>query len=141
MDIIVQQDCQNINWQQVADLLQFYGLSDLDAATQQLVFSRNYAVIFLLQNQQVVGVGRALSDGVCQAAIYNIALAKHLHRQQYGRLIIDKLVEQIKHCNIILYTHPQTIKLYQHIGFHLMKTGLVRYGSDQHEIMKSMGFI
>ncbi|MCO6504728.1 MAG: GNAT family N-acetyltransferase [Snodgrassella sp.] len=141
MDIVVQQHCQNINWQQVAELLQFYGLSDLDAATQQLVFSRSYAVVFLLQDKQVVGVGRALSDGICQAAIYNVALAKHLHGQQYGRLIIEKLVAQVKHCNIILYTHPQTVQFYQRLGFSLMKTGLVRYGDDDFEAMQKMGFV
>lgn len=141
MDIIVQQHCQDINWQQVAELLQFYGLSDLDAETQQLVFSRSYAVVFLLQQKQVVGVGRALSDGVCQAAIYNVALAEHLHGQQYGRLIIEKLVDQVKHCNIILYTHPQTVQFYQQLGFSLMKTGLVLYGDDHHAAMREMGFI
>lgn len=141
MEIIVQQNCQHINWQQVAELLQFYGLSDLDAPTQQLVFSRSYAVVFLLQNKQVVGVGRALSDGICQAAIYNLAVAEHLHGQQFGRLIIDKLVEQLSHCNIILYTHPQTVKFYQRLGFSLMKTGLVRYGDDHLEAMREMGFV
>ena len=125
----------------MAELLQFYGLSDLDAATQQLVFSRSYAVVFLLQDKQVVGVGRALSDGICQAAIYNVALAKHLHGQQYGRLIIEKLVAQVKHCNIILYTHPQTVQFYQRLGFSLMKTGLVRYGDDDFEAMQKMGFV
>ena len=58
-----------------------------------------------------------------------------------GRLIIDKLVEQLSHCNIILYTHPQTVKFYQRLGFSLMKTGLVRYGDDHLEAMREMGFV
>lgn len=141
MQIIIQQHCQAINWQQVADLLRFYGLSDLDAETQRKVFERSYAVVFLLQNQQIVGVGRVLSDGICQAAIYNIALAKHLHGKQYGRLIVEKLVEQVKQCNIILYTHPQTVKFYQNLGFDLMKTGMARYQADHLVEMKALGFI
>lgn len=31
MDITIQQHCEDINWQEVADLLKFYGLSTLDA--------------------------------------------------------------------------------------------------------------
>lgn len=141
MGIVIQQHCQNINWQQVADLLRFYGLSELDAVKQRQVFERSYAVVFLLENQHVVGVGRALSDGICQAAIYNIALAKHLHGKGYGNIIVETLVEQVKQCNIILYTHPQTVKFYQQLGFDLMKTGMARYQPDHVIEMKNMGFI
>lgn len=141
MEIVIQQHCEGINWQQVAELLRLFGLSEFDATTQKQVFERSYAVVFLLENNRVVGVGRALSDGICQAAIYNIALAKHLHGKQYGRLIMEKLVEQVKQCNIILYTHPQTVKFYQHLGFNLMKTGMARYQLDHIEEMKNMGFI
>lgn len=87
-------------------------------------------MVFLLDNNSVVGVGRALSDGICQAAIYNIALAKYLHGQQYGRLIVDKLIEQVKNCNIILYTHPQTVEFYKNLGFDLMKTGMAIYQKE-----------
>ena len=141
MGIIFQQHCDDINWQEVADLLAFYGLSSFDAITQEQVFKRSYAVVFLLENNHVVGVGRALSDGICQAAIYNIALAKHLHGQQYGKLIVDKLIEQVKDCNIILYTHPQTVEFYKNLGFDLMKTGMVIYQTDHRQQMKEMGFI
>ncbi|WP_085248283.1 GNAT family N-acetyltransferase [Gilliamella mensalis] len=141
MNIIIQQHCDGINWQDVADLLTFYGLSSLDAKTQELVFRNSYAVVFLMEKNRVVGVGRALSDGVCQAAIYNIALAQHLHGQQYGRLIVDKLVDQVKQCNIILYTHPQTVEFYKNLGFEVMKTGMARYQADHITDMRNMGFI
>lgn len=141
MTIIIQQHCENINWQEVADLLACYGLSSLDGKTQEQIFKRSYAVVFLLDENKVVGVGRVLSDGICQAAIYNIALAKYLHGQQYGRLIVDKLVAKVKHCNIILYTHPQTIEFYKNLGFDLMKTGMARYQVDHLSEMRDMGFI
>lgn len=141
MSIVLQQHCHGINWEEVSELLKLYGLSQFDAETQATVFKKSYAVVFLLENQHVVGVGRALSDGICQAAIYNIALAKHLHGKQYGRLIVEKLVEQVKHCNIILYTHPQTVEFYQRLGFDLMKTGMARYQPEHLVEMKDMGFI
>lgn len=141
MTIIIQQHCENINWQEVADLLACYGLSSLDGKTQEQIFKRSYAVVFLLDENKVVGVGRVLSDGICQAAIYNIALAKYLHGQQYGRLIVDKLVAKVKHCNIILYTHPQTVEFYKNLGFDLMKTGMARYQVDHLSEMRDMGFI
>ncbi|OCG15786.1 acetyltransferase [Gilliamella sp. Fer1-1] len=141
MKIVIQQHCEDINWQDVADLLTFYGLSSFDAKTQEQVFRNSYAVVFLLEKDRVVGVGRALSDGICQAAIYNIALVKRLHGQQYGRLIVDKLVERVQHCNIILYTHPQTVEFYKNLGFDLMKTGMARYQPEHLTEMKNMGFI
>ena len=48
MGIIIQQHCDDINWQEVADLLAFYGLSSFDAITQEQVFKRSYSLFFLL---------------------------------------------------------------------------------------------
>ncbi len=137
----IQKTTENINWSKVAELLSYFGLSDLDAETQQKVFERSYAVVFLFDDEELIGFGRAISDGICQAAIYNIALDERYQGKGLGRKIIDELIEQVKQCNIVLYTHPKTIEFYEKLGFSKMKTGMAMYNKDHLEELKNMGFI
>jgi ribosomal protein S18 acetylase RimI-like enzyme len=103
------------------------------------VFENSFAVVFLIANGRVVGTGRAISDGICQAAIYNIAVKDEYRGNGLGKIILDQLLEQVRGCNVILYTHPKHIGLYEHWGFSKMKTGYALY-ADKEEY-RSMGFI
>ncbi|UKE82442.1 GNAT family N-acetyltransferase [Pectobacterium colocasium] len=141
MSIRIETSTNNIPWQQVADLLAFYELSNDNAATQERIFKNSFSVIFLFDEGQLIGVGRTLSDGVCQAAIYNIALDERYHGQGLGKQIIQALVETVAQCNIILYTHPQTVSLYEHVGFRRMKTGMAKYREDSLEELTKLDFI
>ena len=139
MPLRFQYDITSVDWDRVAELLTFYGLSQLDAEGQKKVFTNSYAVVFLYDEDKLVGFGRALSDGVCQAAIYNIALDEDYHGKGFGKDIINRLIDQVKQCNIVLYTHPKTVSLYEHLGFRRMKTGMAIY---QHpEVLEEMNFI
>jgi len=137
----VQKTTENINWTRVADLLAYFGLSEFDAETQQKVFEQSYAVVFIFDKEQVVGFGRAISDGICQAALYNIALDEKYHGKGLGKEIINQLIMQVKQCNIILYTHPNTVGLYENLGFRKMKTGMAMYQKDHLEELENMNFI
>jgi len=141
MSYKIQKTTKNINWSKVAELLSHFGLSDLDAETQQKVFERSYAVVFLFDNEEMIGFGRAISDGICQAAIYNIAVDEKYHGKGLGREIINQLVEEVKQCNIILYTHPNTVDFYEKLGFLKMKTGMAIYQKEHLEDLKKMKFV
>ena len=47
---------------------------------KQKIFKNSYATAFIYDGGQVVGCARAISDGVCQAAIYNVALLEEGYR-------------------------------------------------------------
>lgn len=139
MDYIIQKTTDNINFDEVRDILSCYGLSSFDAETQKKIFENSYAVVFLIQDGRVIGVGRAISDGVCQAALYNIALDKEHCGIGLGKVIVNELLEQVRGCNVILYTHPKHIGLYEHWGFSRMKTGYALYSDE--EFYRNEGFI
>lgn len=136
-----QSNTENVDWARVAGLLSHYGLSQLDAETQQKVFENSYAVQFVFDGDKLIGFGRAISDGICQAAIYNIAVDEAYHHKGLGSQIINRLVEQVSQCNIILYTHPDTVGYYEKLGFRRMKTGMAMYHKDHIEELEKMNFI
>lgn len=137
----IQKTTENISWEKVAELLSYFGLSSLDAESQEKVFKRSYAVVFIFDNEELIGCGRAISDGICQAAIYNIAVNEKYHGKGLGKEIINQLVDQVKQCNIILYTHPDTVEFYEKLGFLKMKTGMAMYHKDHLDELKEMKFI
>lgn len=137
--IEIRTNMYGIDFDEVAALLQSFGLSDLDGPTQKLVFERSYAKTFALQDGHIVGVGRALSDGISQASIYNIAVREDLWGQGLGRRIVDSLLEQVRGCNVVLYTHPKHIGLYEHWGFRRLKTSYAHF--EREDYFVEQGFL
>ena len=135
----IRTDHEGIDFKQVHEILHFYGLSDLDLVSQEKVFRNSFAVVYLIEGKKVIGVGRAISDGICQAAIYNIAVRDEYRGHGLGKVIVDELLKQVKGCNVILYTHPKHYGLYEHWGFSRLKTGYAFYPQPEH--YRAEGFI
>ena len=142
-DITYKTTKEDIDWQQVSDILRRSGLSDHTAKEQEIIFTNSYAVVFVYHKETLVGVGRALSDGVCQAAIYNIALEEEFQGNGTGKKLINLLLDQVKGQNVILYTHPRTVALYEKMGFRRSKTAMCIYsGSEEsRSFMEREGFL
>ena len=85
MDIWIKTDKENVDWNEVADILDESQLSHYDPVTEEKIFRNSYAVAFICDGDKIVGCGRALSDGVCQAAIYNVALRPAYQGNGLGR--------------------------------------------------------
>ena len=146
MSIRFYHSCDGVDFQEVSDLLELVGLSHgIPKDLQELSFRRSYAVTFIYDTDpekevtsgRLIGCGRALSDGISQAAIYNIAIHPDYHGGGLGRKLIESLLEQVRGCNTILYTHPKTVAFYEKLGFRRQKTGFViANGSHSEEAQK-----
>ncbi|MBQ8085823.1 MAG: GNAT family N-acetyltransferase [Lachnospiraceae bacterium] len=123
---------EGIDFSQVTKILNDYGLSSFDIGTQKRVFENSYAVVFLKKGELIIGMGRAISDGICQAAFYNLALHPDYCGMGLGYVVINELMKQVKGCNIIFYTHPKWVELYKHWGFKHMKTGFAKYVDEEY---------
>lgn len=142
MSVTFQTDDAGVDWQQVTDLLGHFGLVNRPAADVETAFRNSYAVVFVKDEAgNTVGCGRAISDGVMQAAVFNIALEERYHGRGLGKAIMKALADQLKGMVITLYTHPKTLQWYLELGFSKQNTGLVRYRDENLERMKEMGFI
>ncbi|MFP3153059.1 GNAT family N-acetyltransferase [Lachnospiraceae bacterium ZAX-1] len=141
MSFTFKKNTEGINWVQVNRLLNGFGLTHDMPDETEYAFTHSAVVAFVLNGEQVIGCGRALSDGIAQAAIYNIAVDEAYHDNKLGTKIIQMLLEDCKKCNVILYTHPKTVKWYEKLGFRRMKTGMVLYHPDNIEEMEQMDFI
>ncbi|MBR5659214.1 MAG: GNAT family N-acetyltransferase [Lachnospiraceae bacterium] len=142
MEIRYKTDHVGVDWQEVADVLRRSGLSDHSAKEQEIAFLNSGAVVFVYDGEHIVGVARALTDGMFQAAIYNVALDEEYQGRGIGGEMIRRLLDQLKGQNVILYTHPRTVLMYEKMGFRRAKTALEYFsGPTEHlQWMENEGF-
>ena len=138
-DVKVIDRCDDIDFEEVNSILHFYGLSDLDTPTQRQVFLNSYVTIFIKDGDKIIGVGRAISDGITHASIYNIAVRDEYRGHRIGKLIIDEILKRVEGCTVTLYTSPRHIGLYEHWGFRRMKTSYAIFHNE--EYYEEQGFI
>lgn len=132
-------DSLDIEWQQVVDVLKIVGMGYHTPEIHQKAFENSYAVVFVFDGSEMIGFGRALSDGAYQAAIYDVAVMPSHQGKGIGKLIVEKLIEQCPNCNYILYASPGKELFYQKMNFSKMKTGMALFRDAERK--RERGFI
>jgi ribosomal protein S18 acetylase RimI-like enzyme len=138
MELDIQLDCADVNWQFVAETLKRVGMAYAEPAEHKKSFENSEVAVFIRHEGQMIGFGRAISDGVFQAAIYDIAILPEYQFHGIGALIIRTIMEKLSNCNFILYAAPGKEGFYQTLGFRKMKTGMALFRHA--ERMKERGF-
>lgn len=138
MDFELRYDCEGVDWQKVSDTLKSVGMGHHEAEKHETAFRASHTTVFLYHGDELVGFGRALSDGVYQAAVYDVAVATKFQGQGLGRKIMDNILSRVSHCNIILYASPGKEGFYERLQFRRMKTGMARFTNGQ--AMQAKGF-
>ena len=139
MNIKIQTNCLNINWYEVRNILKTVGMSYVDSDIHKKSFENSYTVVFVFDNENLIGFGRAISDGVRQSAIYDVATLPEYQGKGIGRLIIENIIKNTPTCNFILYASPGKEGFYEKLGFKRLKTGMGLF--IDMEGMKSKNFI
>ena len=78
-------------------------------------------------NDRLIGMGRAISDGACDAYIQDVAVLYEFRGKGIGVLIMDELVKYLKSKNInwiSLVSEPEAVSFYEKCGF-LQMTGYI----------------
>lgn len=139
MNIYIKKDCSTINWSEVRNIIKIVGMSYVDEEIHRKSFENSHTVIFIFDDKKLIGFGRAISDGVRQAAIYDVAILPEYQGIGIGKLIIENIINDSPTCNFILYASPGKEGFYESLGFKRLKTGMGLFINM--ERMKSRNFI
>lgn len=131
MELIYQENCDNINWEEVPQLLKKVGMSFVDVERHRISFENSFVVVFVFDKKKMVGIGRSISDGVRQSALYDIAIDPTYQGCGIGRKVIDILVNATPDCNFVLYASPGKEDFYRKLGFKKMKTGMMLFADPR----------
>jgi len=138
MELEIKLDCANVDWQFVAETLKRVGMAYAEPAAHQKSFENSQVTVFIRREGQLIGFGRAISDGVFQAAIYDIAVIPEYQSRGIGTIIVKTIMDRLSNCNFILYAALGKEGFYQKLGFRKMKTGMALFQKAEH--MKERGF-
>jgi ribosomal protein S18 acetylase RimI-like enzyme len=138
MTINVQQNCSDINWTLVPEILKMVGMGYHEASVHQKAFENSASVVFIFHEKKMIGFGRAISDGTYQAAIYDVAVLPEYQRKGIGKLIIKTIVSSLPGCNFILYANVGKEEFYEKLNFRKMKTAMGLFTDPEAKEAKGM---
>ena len=138
MEIEVKFDCSEVDWKIVSDTLKKVGMGYYEPNLHKQAFQNSYTTVFLYRGTQMIGFGRAISDGAYQAAIYDVAVIPDFQQMGLGNTIMRNILARLPPCNIILYASPGKEEFYRKHNFRKMKTGMALFSNA--EKMMEKGF-
>ena len=138
MELDVSLDCSEVDWQAVSDTLQAVGMAFHAPHRHRQAFEASHTTVFVHHAGRLIGFGRAISDGVYQAAVYDCAILPEFQGKGIGKRIMQEIQARLSHCNFILYASPGKEGFYETLGFRRMKTGMARFKKSAS--MRERGF-
>jgi len=127
----------NVNWNELSNLYKIAPLGDKKPSDLKTVFLNSMFKCFVYSDNILIGVGRALADGVDCSYICDISIHPDYQSKGIGKDIVNKLVEFSKgHNKIILYANPGKEQFYSKVGFAKMTTAMAIF-KDQEQAFKS----
>ena len=139
MELTIRYECAGVDWREVAAILRSVGMGVYAPEQHQKAFTASYATVFVYHDGKLIGFGRAIADGVYQAAFYDCAVAIEYQGQGIGRTIVAHLLDRVAGCNVILFASPGKEGFYERLEFRRMKTGMALFKNS--EVMRERGFI
>ena len=127
MDLDIRFSCAEVNWNVVFQTLKRVGMAHYTPDIHQKAFEASHITVFVWHAGQLIGFGRALSDGVYQAAVYDVAVVPEYQGKGVGSIVMKNILSNLPDCNVILYASPGKEDFYATLRFRKMKTGMALF--------------
>lgn len=135
MALIWQYDHAGIDWVELSNLYKIAPLGDKPPADLQKAFNNSMYMCFVFDGTQLVGVGRAMADGVDCSYICDVAVHPEYQGIGMGKDLLTKLAELSSgHKKVILYANPGKEGFYKKLGFKRMNTAMAIFKNPEHAL-------
>ena len=126
-----------IDWNELSALYHAAPLGNKNPADLKTAFGNSMFVCFVHDDGKLVGVGRALADGIDCSYICDVAILPSHQGTGLGKQIVGRLVELSRgHRKIILYAVPGKEPFYKKFGFRRMTTAMAIF-ADQAQAFRN----
>jgi len=133
MDATFTEDLSAIDWVRLARVFELAPLGVRDPVKLRETFTNSSVRCFAWHEGELIGAGRAISDGIAYAAIFDVVLLPEYQGKGIGRQIMTFLAERSKAGNIILHSVPGKEEFYRKLGFCRMKTAMGRFANPERQ--------
>lgn len=140
MSLIWSHSTDGLDWNELSALYKAAPLGNKSPGSLKTAFTNSMFKCFVYEAGKLVGVGRALADGVDCSYICDIALLPSHQGLGLGKQIVAKLVElSAGHRKIILYSVPGKEVFYKKLGFKRMSTAMAIF--ENQAVALEQGYI
>ena len=139
-DIEVRYGTESLDWDAVNSLFIRAPLGSRQPELFKKACEKSGIVVSAYYQENIVGFGRALTDFMAYAAIYDVAVLPEFQGKGIGSLIIHSILKEIPECWVVtLFAEPGKEKFYERFGFNQMKTAMGKFKNASGA--QSKGFI
>jgi ribosomal protein S18 acetylase RimI-like enzyme len=125
----------DVDWNELSALYLAAPLGNKSPENLKTAFTNSLFKCFVREDGKLVGVGRALADGIDCSYLCDIAILPSHQGIGLGKQIVSKLVELSRgHKKIILYAVPGKEPFYKRFGFKRMKTAMAIFENQAQAI-------
>lgn len=139
MDYDFSFSCDGVDWAEAARVFERAPLGTRIPGRLKKAFEASHTVCFARHGGDIAGLGRAISDGVYQAAVYDMCLLPEHQGRGLGRALLEAILERLDVEHVILYAVPGKEGFYEKLGFSPMLTAMSRHRAP--EKLEAMGYI
>jgi len=139
MSTTLSDNIDDIDWDRLALIFELAPLGHRDPAVLREVFKNSGVRCFAWDERELIGAGRALTDGIRFAVIFDVVVLPEYQGRGIGKQIMTFLVERSKASNILLHAVAGKEGFYQKLGFRKMKTAMARF--ENPESQRERGYI
>ena len=142
MSIVFSDTLVGIDWEKLADVSHRAPLGERESAALREAFANSSICCFVFDGGELVGTGRALSDGVWHTLVVDVVLLPEYQGQGLGKAIMKFLADRSQSPKLMLYSAPGKEGFYAKIGYRKMKTAMVKcLGPETVERYERLGYI
>ncbi len=140
MKIQIKYGIETIDWDELCELIHVSPLGTRDPLKLKIATENSFVVCSAYTLEEIVGFGRAISDGEYQSAIYDVVVSPEYQNKGVGKLIMASLLELLpKQATTLIYVAPGKQVFYEKQGFRHLKTGMGLFPDP--EKSKTNGYI
>ena len=115
--VILQRDCDGIDWSAVVDLFKLTNLGGREGDKIRRAFEKSDVVCFARHGTRLVGAARALSDFEYHATIYDVVVHPEYQSRSVGSRIMNELLSSLPVWRILLVAGANVRPFYERLGF------------------------
>ena len=131
---------ENLDWSELAALYQAAPLGNKNPSDLKVAFGNSKFKCLVREHGKLVGVGRALADGVDCSYICDVAVLPSQQGTGLGKEIVAKLLAlSAGHKKVILYAVPGKEPFYKKFGFRRMRTAMAIF--ENQTLAEERGYI
>ncbi|WP_232700108.1 GNAT family N-acetyltransferase [Brevibacillus daliensis] len=128
MDIRIHSDFSNANLDEMKEVYASVKWTKHTNEIIKQVFEASNVIALVTVNGRIIGFGRAMTDGVFNAAIYDVVVHRDFQRQGIAKKIMGFLLDKLSNVSCVhLLSTTGNEDFYRKLGLKRLKTGMARY--------------